>query len=435
MEAATDPQLTHIELYPLLASITAATDLISRVLVDHHHKVAFLAATLGQALGWDEQSRRRATLAGAVHDIGGLSLKTRLESFEFEVINPDRHTLPGSSLLAGFAPFADLARIIRFHHVPWLAGRGVEERGEEVPLLSHLIHLADRVAVQLTPEREILSQKGEIIEVITAGAGERFVPEFVEAFREVASREAFWLDLISPTVGAILQERLPLGGMDLGRGDLMALAEMLRRVIDFRSRFTATHSSGVAAVACALAERAGFEQQRPDRVRMAGLLHDIGKLVVPAEILEKHHALDQDDFAVIFKHPYYSRAILRGIEGFAEISVWGGAAPRTAGRQRLPLPQEGGGDTGRGAHPRRCRHLYRLDGGSPLPLRHQRRRHGADHAGYGGIFQARPGPRGPDSGALLGDQRPALRGPDGGRSQPPPVSGREPVARRPHGNR
>ncbi len=324
MEAATDPQLTHIELYPLLASITAATDLISRVLVDHHHKVAFLAATLGQALGWDEQSRRRATLAGAVHDIGGLSLKTRLESFEFEVINPDRHTLPGSSLLASFAPFADLARIIRFHHVPWLAGRGVEERGEEVPLLSHLIHLADRVAVQLTPEREILSQKGEIIEVITAGAGERFVPEFVEAFREVASREAFWLDLNSPTVGAILQERLPLGGMDLGRGDLMALAEMLRRVIDFRSRFTATHSSGVAAVACAVAASAGFEQQSPDKVRMAGLLHDIGKLVVPAEILEKHHALDQDDFAVIFKHPYYSRAILRGIEGFAEISAWGG---------------------------------------------------------------------------------------------------------------
>jgi HD-GYP domain-containing protein (c-di-GMP phosphodiesterase class II) len=316
-------QVTHIELYPLLSSITAATDLISRVLVDHHKKVSFVAACLGQALGLDEQSLRRLALAGAVHDIGGLSISSRLDSFEFEVVNPDRHTLPGYVLLAGFAPFADLARLIRFHHVYWLNGQGREERGEEVPLHSHIIHLSDRIAVQLDPTREILGQKGGIVQRIKAGAGEKFVPEYVEAFQEVASKEAFWLDLISPSVSTILQERLPLGGMDLSRSDLLDLAEMLRRVIDFRSRFTATHSSGVAAVAVALADACGFESEKPERMKIAGLLHDIGKLVVPAEILEKHHALDSDDFAVIYKHPYYSEGILRGIEGFGEISAWG----------------------------------------------------------------------------------------------------------------
>lgn len=322
MQPEANPK-THIELYPLLSSLTAATDLISPVLVGHHKKVSFVAATIGKTFGLDDHSLQRLTLAAAVHDIGGLSIRARLDAFEFEVTHPDRHTLPGYSLLAGFAPFADLARLIRFHHVYWQNGQGLMDRGEEVPLLSHLIHLSDRIAVQLDPNREILSQKTEIVQRITAGSGEMFVPEQVEAFRAVAGKEVFWLDLISPSVGTILQERFPLGGMDLDRGELLDLAEMFRRVIDFRSRFTATHSSGVAAVAVAIANHSGFKKDDPDRIRIAGLLHDIGKLVVPVEILEKRQGLTNEDFAIIYKHPYFSAEILRGIEGFEDICQWG----------------------------------------------------------------------------------------------------------------
>ena len=70
---------THIELYPLLSSITAATDLISRVLVDHHKKISFVAATIGKALGLDQHSLERLILAAAVHDIGGLSMSIRVK--------------------------------------------------------------------------------------------------------------------------------------------------------------------------------------------------------------------------------------------------------------------------------------------------------------------------------------------------------------------
>jgi len=314
---------THIELYPLFSSITAATDLINRALVGHHKKVAFVAAAIGKALGLDPHSLIRLTLAAAVHDIGGVSIRTRLESFAFEVQNPDRHTVPGWCLLSGFAPFADLARLVRFHHVDWQNGQGAMDRGEEVPLLSHIIHISDRIAVQLDPNREVLSQKAEIIQRIKAGSGEMFVPEQVEAFQEVAGKEAFWLDLIFAPVRKILQEHFPFGGMDLERSELLDLVEMFRRVIDLRSRFTATHSSGVAAVADAIAKHSGFQIADRNKMEIAGLLHDIGKLVVPAEILEKHHVLTNEDFAVIYKHPYFSAEILHSIEGFEEISRWG----------------------------------------------------------------------------------------------------------------
>ncbi|MBA3002819.1 MAG: HD domain-containing protein [Desulfurivibrio sp.] len=322
MQPEANPK-THIELYPLLSSITAATDLISPVLVDHHKKVSFVAATIGKTLGLDEHSLRRLILAAAVHDIGGLSIKTRVQTFEFELTDPDRHTLPGYSLLSGFEPFADLAKIIRFHHVYWQDGQGTMDRGKDVPLLSHLVHLSDRIAVQLAPNREILNQKKDIVQRITTESGEMFVPDQVEAFLEVAGKEVFWLDLVSPSVNTILQQRFPLGGMDLDRGELLDLAEMFRRVIDFRSRFTATHSSGVSAVAVALANHSGFKKDDPDRMKIAGLMHDIGKLVVPPEILEKRQGLTSEDLAIIYKHPYYTAEILRGIEAFDDIGLWG----------------------------------------------------------------------------------------------------------------
>jgi HD-GYP domain-containing protein (c-di-GMP phosphodiesterase class II) len=110
--------------------------------------------------------------------------------------------------------------------------------------------------------------------------------------------------------------------MTLPWEELPGLAELFRKVIDFRSRFTATHSSGVASVGAALAKKISLDQQFIDRMRLAGLLHDIGKLVVPAEILIKHTPLTSADFATIRKHPYYSAKILGNLQGFEEISQW-----------------------------------------------------------------------------------------------------------------
>lgn len=314
----------QIQMYPLLSTMAAVTDLISPILTAHHHKVAFIAATIGQAMGLSKVDVQQLAMAGAVHDIGGLSLQRRLDSFAFEVDEPWRHTVPGFVLLSSFPPFAELARVVRFHHVKWQNGRGEEDKGEPVPRLSHLVHLADRLAVRINPQQEILRQKEKIIGFLAEGAGDNFVPEQIEALMEVAGKEAFWFDLSSPEIGGILLDRMPLGEITLSKKDLPGLAELFRKIIDFRSRFTATHSSGVASVAAALAEKIGWDRTFIDRMLLAGLLHDIGKLVVPAEILNKHTPLTSEDFAVIRKHPYYSARILRNLDGFEEIGQWAG---------------------------------------------------------------------------------------------------------------
>ncbi|MEW6595341.1 MAG: HD domain-containing phosphohydrolase [Thermodesulfobacteriota bacterium] len=318
MPAATIP----LDISPLLIAISEALDLISPALVNHHRQVARIAFQLGRSAGLSRQELTDLTLAGLIHDIGGLSLASRLDVLQFDMATPEEHTLPGYLLLKKFPPLAPLARLVRFHHLPWDQGAGAGHAGEPVPRAAHLLHLADRVAILIRPQEEILGQPGRILAQIEERSGTTFLPEAVAAFREVAASEAFWFDLVSSRPCEGIMTGLPTDVTDARQENLLDLARMFRQLIDFRSRFTATHSSGVAAVAHWLAGKAGFSPPVCQRMEIAGLLHDIGKFVVPQEILEKTRPLSREDFYAIRKHPYFSQRILSQVPGFEEISQW-----------------------------------------------------------------------------------------------------------------
>ncbi|NLY54165.1 MAG: HD domain-containing protein, partial [Firmicutes bacterium] len=99
-------------------------------------------------------------------------------------------------------------------------------------------------------------------------------------------------------------------------------AHMISQIIDFRSRFTATHSSGVAAASAAIASCLGFSEKECRLIYVAGLLHDLGKLAIPDQILEKPGTLSQEEFAVIRSHTYYTYHSLTAIEGLEELATW-----------------------------------------------------------------------------------------------------------------
>jgi HD-GYP domain-containing protein (c-di-GMP phosphodiesterase class II) len=187
-----------------------------------------------------------------------------------------------------------------------------------VPLGSHLLHLADRVAVLVGERPEVLDEAGRICETIFAQSGKMFMPDLVEAFRNLAVRESFWFDAASPP-------NLVLPGfpaIEADMNELLALAELFSRVIDFRSRFTATHSSGVAASAEQLAGLIGFCARQCRMMRIAGYLHDLGKLAVPAEILEKPSDLTKAELNLIRGHTYHTHRILAPLAELNEINTW-----------------------------------------------------------------------------------------------------------------
>src|SRR4030067_3386305 len=194
-------------------------------------------------------------MSSLLHDIGGLSLRERMDALHFEEDgNFYRHAEICCLLLQSFEPPPDIATLVQFHHVAWNNGGGSHYKGQEVPRHSHIIHLADRVAVLINKHKEVLGQSRAIVEKIENLSGAVFVPEMVDAVKILKEEESFWFDIVSPSIDAILADKIKTKIIELNMDRLISLSCIFSKIIDYRCKFTVTHSSGVAAVAKALAK-------------------------------------------------------------------------------------------------------------------------------------------------------------------------------------
>jgi len=311
-----------INLFDLIISLSTAVDLVSQAVTNHHKEVAYIASSIARELGLSREEESELIIAGALHDMGALSLKERLETLNFEVEFPHQHAERGYRLIKVFEPLSKIAYLVRYHHVPWKGGEGSDFKGEPVSLGSHILHLADRVDVLIDKKREILGQAKGIVEKIEEFAEKMFMPELVRAFKSVAGREYFWLDAAGSSIDQILSSRISLSTIELNLDNLLSLSKLFSQIIDFRSHFTSTHSSGVAVSAEALARFVGFSEKECQEMKIAGYLHDLGKLAISREILEKPGKLTPEEFNLIRSHTYYTYRILEPIAGLEVINSW-----------------------------------------------------------------------------------------------------------------
>lgn len=87
----------------------------------------------------------------------------------------------------------------------------------------------------------------------------------------------------------------------------------LASAVEKRDPYTAGHQKRVAQLACAISREMGFSEEEVRGVNVAGILHDIGKICVPAEILSKPAPLNDLEYAMIKSHCQAGYDILQGI--------------------------------------------------------------------------------------------------------------------------
>jgi putative nucleotidyltransferase with HDIG domain len=306
----------------MILCFSDAMDLISPAIVDHHKRVAYIAFRIANEMGMPVKLQSDLLLAGALHDIGALSLKERLDNLDFETDNPHGHAKVGYSLLKNFERFAHISKTIRYHHVCWDEVDNNSFCKKDVPISSYILHLADRISVLIKPNEDVLGQVKEITDIINRNSGRMFKPDMVEAFNRLALREYFWLDIVSPSINSILGHLSTQVSIELDLESLNQLAKMFCQIIDFRSRFTATHSSGVAVCARMLGRLIGFSERECKMIGISGYLHDLGKLAVPSEILEKPDKLTVEEMNIIKGHTYHTYRVLEPIKGLDIINAW-----------------------------------------------------------------------------------------------------------------
>ncbi len=94
---------------------------------------------------------------------------------------------------------------------------------------------------------------------------------------------------------------------------LEGVVQALSLSIEARDPYTAGHQRRVAELAGTIAEKMGLSEDRVAGIRMAGVIHDLGKIAVPAEILSKPSKLLDQEFSLIKMHPQVGYNILKEI--------------------------------------------------------------------------------------------------------------------------
>jgi putative nucleotidyltransferase with HDIG domain len=336
------------DLRQVIFALSDALDLVGVDDVAHGKRVGIMSANCAQVLGWSAEQQAFMFDLGMLHDIGVSSTQTHLHLLqEFDWPNSQEHAELGSRLLGEFAPLSSLAVPVRYHHTRWdrLQERGPAELSKMQALQANLIYLTDRVDTFAAPyyAHGLFDQVSGIQQRVRSVSGTYFAPELVEAFITASGTEAFWLMLEPRSVQLYLQDRLGQGpNPRVGMAELRSLAFIFSRIVDAKSEFTAEHSLGVSRLARLLAERMGVSPARCDKLEVAGLLHDLGKLRVPDEILNKPGKLDAHERQIMNTHSFETYQILRKIDGFADIALWAAYHHEEPGGSGYPfhVPEE-----------------------------------------------------------------------------------------------
>lgn len=237
-----------------------------------------------------------------------------------EECRPEVHCIRGAMLLDQASLLRDLVPVVRHHHRPAREWGG--DDGSEVFLLAQILLLADLVDRDLDRRKFVLHQSRDVWKRAKDFAPGQVVPEVVDAFLCVSESEEFWLTLLSRRLYSVLLNDGPMWAQQVGLVSLLEISAVFRDIVDFRSRFTSTHSSGVAKCAVLLAESIGMVEPELRLMQVAGDIHDLGKLAVRNAILEKQGGLAAEEFQIMKQHTYHTYMILETIGGLRQIPQW-----------------------------------------------------------------------------------------------------------------
>lgn len=99
------------------------------------------------------------------------------------------------------------------------------------------------------------------------------------------------------------------------------LVDCITSALDARDPYTGDHSRRVSDMACVICELMGLSQKEYDETHIAAHLHDIGKIGVPDAILLKPSSLNDEEWAIMKKHPQIGADILSKSPHFSRISA------------------------------------------------------------------------------------------------------------------
>ena len=310
-------------------TVTKALDYVGIDDKSHGRRVGLICHRLAHHLGWEKTRRHFILIAGMLHDCGVSSTTVHQKlADEMEWEGAEEHCIRGDQFLQSFPPFSIFATAVKYHHTRWQDLPETLDR--ETREYANLIFFADRLDVAYAlfilnhPYHAALLNRKKILSELTPYAGLLFSVEFHQAAERAIQKDSFWLELRDEYLDDAIMEALSSEDYEvsLSFDEIESLGELISQVVDAKSPYTHYHSLRVADVAYTLSGLAGLPPYERRLLRLSGLLHDVGKLRTPDEILEKPGALNEHEIAQMRSHPLDSKRVLKSLFPNNQIAKW-----------------------------------------------------------------------------------------------------------------
>jgi HD-GYP domain-containing protein (c-di-GMP phosphodiesterase class II) len=279
---------------------------------------------MGHLMGMDDDAVYALTVAGAMHDCA-LSEYLEDEITEngnrVDEIDMAAHCIAGESVMKRF-PFYDKVKgAVLFHH-DRADGRGaMGRRTADTPVTAQLIHIADAADVQFGLD-SMDTEKYRVMNAwIEQQKGTLFAHEITRVFLQAADYDTL-CSITGDKVIGLIDEILPPNPVDIPISVIRDLSVFFGQITDYKSHFTWKHSIGIAEKAEMFGRYYGYPEEKCQMLYIAGALHDIGKLLISNDILEKPGKLSTEEYREIQNHAIGTWKLLHNISGMEEITRW-----------------------------------------------------------------------------------------------------------------
>lgn len=337
-----------LDLTDMLYSLSFALDQVEIELLGldtgHGKRVACLSLLMAKEAGFEEEELRDFIGCCILHDNALTEFiheelaknpdaeffASAQESFGSQFLNSFRkdamaancrHSILGEQNIRLLPFHTDVENIILYHHENADGTGFLGKTAAETGLKSQILHLADMVdmTTHLSTMTEAEFEKSAAW--VQRQSGRLFSEAAVTLFQKAVTYQTI---LSMQTAGELnyLQRGLQTQVLDYSDREIHHIADLFAKIVDYKSSFTQAHSLGVAARAEQMARYYGFSPEKTIRFYFAGAMHDIGKLIIPNDILEKPGKLTSDEFTAMKDHAAATYFVLHRIKGISDIVEW-----------------------------------------------------------------------------------------------------------------
>ena len=334
-----------LNLTDLLYTLSEALDMVEHDMIGvqsaHGKHVAYLTLLMAKKYGFKGDELRELVGCAMLHDnafseyaseefYGGSAvdvaeLRKRVDLLTgdeyMDFISSSRHSEAGEDNIR-LLPFrTDIKGIILYHHENADGTGPMGLTDSQTPFKSQIVHLADAVDVTWNLLALTEEEFAKMRENIAECSGSFFSHKSVALFLSAVSYDDI-INLQDNGTEPLLRHGIISCATEYTEEEVRNIARFFARIVDCKSAFVRNHSLGVAEKAESIARHYGMSQEKCVRIFLAGALHDIGKLLIQNDILEKPGRLTEKEFSYVKNHAAATYEILRKVSDFEDITRW-----------------------------------------------------------------------------------------------------------------